>query len=95
MYKLETKKLSFEDYEILRLAGFDFETVLTFEDEEEIRNMSEVIGYHKAAKIVNAYGWAEAQALSNEYGIDEPLANIESVASLIILRLIEEHITRG
>ena len=86
--KLETKNLSFEDYEILRLAGFEFDSVLSFENEDDVFEMSDVVGYFEAMHIVNHYGWFDAQELANEHNINEPLANIEEVASVIVAEII-------
>jgi hypothetical protein len=65
---------------------------LVFEDEDNVFEMSEVIGHHKAMHIVNHYGWVNAQELANEYRINEPLTNIETVASYIIYDVIKKYI---
>ncbi len=71
---------------ILELA-FELEEI-DFESEDDVFEMSEVIGYHKAAEIVGIYGWAEAQEIADEYGISAPLENIEAVASAIVASLV-------
>lgn len=86
MIKLNIWNLPMREFEILRLAfGVD---EIDFENESDIFEMSEVIGYHKAAEIIGIYGWSEAQELANEHGISEPLANIEAVASAIVAELV-------
>lgn len=71
---------------ILEIA---FETdEIEFENEVEVYDLSEVIGYNKAAEIVSIYGWSEAQELADEFGISAPLANIEAVASAIVADLV-------
>lgn len=86
MIKLNIQNLPMREFKILRLAfGVD---EIDFENEDDVFQSSEVIGYHKAAEIVGIYGWYEAQKLANEFGISEPLANIETVASAIVAKLV-------
>lgn len=86
MIKLNIRNLPMQEFEILKLAfGVD---EIDFENEDDIFQSSEVIGYHKAAEIVGIYGWAEAQEIADEYGISAPLENIEAVASAIVAELV-------
>lgn len=86
MIKLNVWNLPSREFEILRLAfGVD---EIDFESEDDVFEMSEVIGYHKAAEIVGIYGWSEAQELADEFGISAPLENIEAVASAIVVNLV-------
>lgn len=86
MIKLNIRELPLKEFEILRLAfGVD---EIDFENEDDVFQSSEVIGYHKAAEIVGIYGWYEAQKLADELGISAPLANIETVASAIVASLV-------
>lgn len=86
MIKLNVWNLPMREFEILRLAfGVD---EIDFESEDDVFEMSQVIGYRKAAEIVSIYGWSEAQELADELGITAPLANIEAVASVIVADLV-------
>lgn len=86
MIKLNIWNLPMREFEILRLAfGVD---EIDFESEDDVFEMSQVIGYRKAAEIVNIYGWSEAQEIADEYGISAPLENIEAVASAIVAELV-------
>lgn len=86
MFKLNVWDLPMREFEILRSAfGVD---EIVFENEDEVYEMSEIIGYQKAAEIVNIYGWSEAQELADELGISAPLENIEAVASAIVADLV-------
>ena len=86
MIKVNIWNLPSREFEILKLAfGVD---EIDFENEDDVFEASEVIGYHKAAEIVGIYGWAEAQEIADEYGISAPLENIEAVASAIVASLV-------
>lgn len=72
MIKLNIRELPLKEFEILRLAfGVD---EIDFENEDDVFQSSEVIGYHKAAEIIGIYGWYDAQKLADELGISAPLA---------------------
>lgn len=86
MIKVNIRDLPPREFMILEMA---FETdEIEFENEVEVYDLSEVIGYHKAAEIVGIYGWAEAQEIADEFGISAPLENIEAVASAIVANLV-------
>lgn len=86
MIKVNIWDLPPREFTILEMA---FETdEIVFENEVEVYDLSEVIGYNKAAEIVGIYGWAEAQEIADEYGISAPLENIEAVASAIVASLV-------
>ena len=88
MIKLNIRNLPMKEFEILKLAfGVEIDEI-DFENENDVFESSEVIGYHKAAEIVGIYGWYEAQKLADELGISAPLANIETVASAIVTELV-------
>lgn len=86
MIKVKIWNLPPRESMILDLA-FEVEEI-EFENEDEVYEMSEIIGYQKAARIIGIYGWSEAQELADEFGISAPLANIEAVASAIVADLV-------
>lgn len=86
MIKVKIWNLPPRESMILDLA-FEVEEI-EFENEDEVYEMSEIIGYQKAARIISIYGWAEAQELADEYDISAPLKNIEAVASAIVADLV-------
>lgn len=86
MIKVKIWNLPPRESMILDLA-FEVEEI-EFENEDEVYEMSEIIGYQKAARIISIYGWSEAQELADEFGISAPLANIEAVASAIVADLV-------
>lgn len=86
MIKVKIWNLPPRESMILELA-FELEEI-EFENEDEVYELSEVIGYNKAVRIISIYGWSEAQELADEFGISAPLANIEAVASAIVADLV-------
>lgn len=86
MIKVNIRDLPQRESMILELA-FELEEI-EFENEDEVYELSEVIGYNKAVRIISIYGWSEAQELADEFGISAPLANIEAVASAIVADLV-------
>ena len=92
MLELRVKELSREDSNILEKAGFSYDDVYQFETYEELYEACQVIGRYKAFEIVQLYGTDEAQDIANEWGIAEPIRNIEELATAIVTTIVDNEV---
>lgn len=83
---LDALAFPFEMNEVVDITFSDIQEAIT----EQIYQRCSVIGYHHAWQLIWNYGLSESQEIADEYGIKKPLENVESIASIIMERRLEE-----
>lgn len=85
-YYLDALAFPFEMNEVADITLSDIQEAIT----EQIYQRCSVIGYHHAWQLIWNYGLAESQEIADEYGIERPFENVESIATIIMQRRLEE-----
>lgn len=85
-YYLDALAFPFEMNEVANITLSDIQEAIT----EQIYQRCSVIGYHHAWQLIWSYGLAESQEIADEYGIERPLKNVESIATIILQRRLED-----
>lgn len=85
-YYLDALAFPFEMNEIADITISEIVEAIT----EQIYQRCSVIGYYHAWQLIWSYGFSESQDIADEYGIERPLKNVESIATIILQRRLEE-----
>ena len=85
-YYLDALAFPFEINEISDITISDIQEAIT----EQIYQRCSVIGYHHAWQLIWNYGLSESQDIVDEYGIEKPFENVESIATIILQRRLED-----
>lgn len=83
---LDALAFPFEMNEVSDITLSDIQEAIT----EQIYQRCSVIGYHHAWQLIWNYGLAESQEIADEYGIEKPLEDAESIATIILQRRLED-----